>query len=118
MSGEAWCVAFDPDGRSIASGGADRMVRIWDIATGQERRSFHAAASRVNAIAYQRRRQRFWRPASLDGPIGLWDPSTGNPIGILRGHTEPVFELAFSPGGTRLVSAGQQRDDEALGPDV
>ncbi len=45
---------------------------------------------------------------SLDGPVGLWDPDTGNPVGILRGHTEPVFELAFSSDGAKLMSAGQQ----------
>ena len=97
----------DPDGRSLASGGADRMVRIWNTSTGLERRSFQVAASRVNAIAYSRD-GKLLATASLDGPLGLWDPSTGKPVSILRGHAEPVFELAFSGDGTRLLSAGQQ----------
>ena len=28
-------------------------------------------------------------------------------MGILRGHAEPVFELAFNSDGTKLISAGQ-----------
>src|SRR5262249_27312890 len=30
-------VAFRPDGKQLASGGADRMVRLWDVATGEVR---------------------------------------------------------------------------------
>jgi cytochrome c len=32
-----WSLAFHPDGKTILTGGADRMVRKWDVATGQPR---------------------------------------------------------------------------------
>jgi cytochrome c len=30
-----WSLAFHPDGKTLLTGGADRMVRKWDLATGQ-----------------------------------------------------------------------------------
>jgi cytochrome c len=32
-----WSLAFHPDGKTILTGGADRIVRKWDVATGQPR---------------------------------------------------------------------------------
>jgi WD40 repeat protein len=34
--GDVLCVAFKPDGKQLISGGQDRTVRIWDVATGKD----------------------------------------------------------------------------------
>jgi WD40 repeat protein/serine/threonine protein kinase len=43
------------------------------------------------------------------GRVRLWHIDTGMPIFTFEGHTEPIFALGFSPDGTRLFSASQDR---------
>ena len=103
---EIWSLAFHPSGRTIASGGADRIVRISETETGAPLASFHAAKSRINAIAFSPD-GKLLATASLDGPLAIWDTSTWKPVKVLRGHTEPVFDLAFNSNATMLMSASQ-----------
>jgi WD40 repeat protein len=47
-----WTVAYAPDGQTLASGGVDRYVRMWDIETGRLLRSLRGHTHDIRAIAY------------------------------------------------------------------
>jgi RNA polymerase sigma factor (sigma-70 family) len=66
------CIAFAPDGRSLATGDAGGVVRLWELATGGERCAFPGHASAVQAIAFSPD-GRLVAAASLDAPILIWD---------------------------------------------
>jgi WD40 repeat protein len=101
-------VAFSPDGKWLASSGADQTVRIWDAITGQEVRTLKGHNHEVAAVAFSP--DGGWlASASLDRTIKVWDARTGEEIHTLTNHTMRVDTVAFSPDGTRLASAGFDR---------
>ena len=50
--------------------------------------------------------------AAVDnGQVRLFDPAKGEPIEpSLHGHLNPVYSVAFSPDGRRLISAASARE--------
>ncbi len=50
-------IAFSPDGRYALSGSADNHLRLWEVATGREVRSFTGHADKVIAAAFSPDRQ-------------------------------------------------------------
>jgi WD40 repeat protein len=105
--GPVYAVAISPDGRKVASGGADNTVRIWDTRTGKEIKRFEGHTGRVWTVAFSPD-GRHVASGSFDGTVRLWDVVTGRQKTIGT-HKDYVRSVAFSPTGRRLVSGGDDR---------
>ena len=97
-------VAFSPDSTTVASGGSDDTIKLWNVDTGQIIATLGEHGGFVQSVAF-----------SPDGTllaaglynhtIKLWDMKTLIAMTTLEGHTDAVQSVAFSPDGTLLASA-------------
>ena len=97
-----WSVAFSPDGTTLASGSQDRMVKLWDVATGENIATLEGHWSVVRSVAFSPDGT-ILASGSRDRMVKLWDVATGENIATLEGH-DRVHSIAFSPDGRMLAS--------------
>src|SRR5262245_59504028 len=92
-------LAFSPDGRTLASGGQDQTIRLWNLATG-EARELRGHDGSLTALAYSGD-GKWLASAGRDGTVLLWHAATGRLLRRLEGHERSVLSVAFSPDGQR-----------------
>jgi len=50
-----------------------------------------------------------------DNAARIWDAARAKEIAVLRGHEGPVKSAAFSPGGSQIVTASNDKTARILG---
>jgi WD40 repeat protein len=125
---EATAIAWSPDGKLIASGGPDRIVHIWDTATGLEIETIKNIVvdnafttiyeGPIRSLAFSPN-GKWLVTGSADNEGGvkdktlmMWDTSVWSkqPPTIFKGKNEDVSVLAFSPDGQTLISGYDNGD--------
>ena len=116
-------VAFSPDGKLLASCAGDKVIRLWDTATGKAVRRLHGHQEAIRTLVFTPDGTRLvsaggpsgtTTPSSkhpeldivLDNAIRLWDVATGRELRRFTGHQLGVHSASLSPNGKWLVSAG------------
>src|SRR5262249_42239561 len=104
-------LAFSADGKTLATGTAEGVVKLWDAATGQERATLPTLLrgerpSRVTCLLFSPDSKTL---ASAGATVKLWAVATGKQGVPLKGKATWITSLAFSPDGKLLAAGGQGR---------
>jgi WD40 repeat protein len=110
------CIALSPDGRRALSGGKDGMVRLWDVETGKEVRSFGLGSGPVATVCFSGDGREIHAASTSIGDGGRqtsskrqsWETDTGRVLSSMESiRTSTLAQplvLALSPAGKHFLS--------------
>jgi hypothetical protein len=107
-SGAVLALAYSPKAKLLASGSADKTVRLWDVRTRKEVVALRGHTGEVLAVAFSPD-GRLVASASADKTVRLWDTATGKVQFALQGHAGEVTSVAFSPDGKFVFTASADK---------
>jgi hypothetical protein len=102
------CLAFSPDGRTIASGSKDHSIVVFDVATGKLLATLTGHTKPVYSVAYSPDGKTLASSAE-DHLIKLWDVATYKEKATLKDHGGSVYSVVFSPDGKTLASGSTDK---------
>jgi WD40 repeat protein/uncharacterized caspase-like protein len=98
---------FSPDAKLILSGGADKLVKLWDVATGNLVRTFAGHSEAIRAVAFSPDGKRVLSAAN---DIRLWETGSGRLLKRFKASARGVVDsIAFSPDGIQVLAGLGER---------
>ncbi|MBI3893448.1 MAG: serine/threonine protein kinase [Candidatus Wallbacteria bacterium] len=102
--GDCWNASLSPDGRLLATAGADRVLRLIAVPGGKPAARFSAQESPFWACGFGPD-SRWIATGCFDGTVRTWDVQTGRKLASYEGCTTMVWVLSVSPDG-RFIAVG------------
>ena len=102
------------DGRTVYT--AADGIRAWNVATGTMIRRFDVEGHDNNILALALSpNERHLASAAYAGIVCLHDTTTGKEVAALKSHRNWIWDVAFTPDGRYLLSAGGGAGNEKIG---
>ncbi|XP_043233430.1 pleiotropic regulator 1-like isoform X2 [Amphibalanus amphitrite] len=100
------CLAFEPGNEWFCTGAGDRIIKIFDLASGKLKLSLTGHVSTVRGLAVSKR-QPYLFSCGEDKQVKCWDLEYNKVIRHYHGHLSACYALALHPTIDVLVTAGR-----------
>ncbi len=101
----AQAVAYSGRGPYLASGAADKQVKLWSTETMSLLRTYRGHKDFITSVDFSAD-GRMLASASMDGGLRVWSTSSSRLVVSLPGHRGRINSVAFAPSGELLATAG------------
>lgn len=100
------CIAVEPGNQWFATGANDRIIKIWDLASGTLKLSLTGHISAVRGVVVSPR-QPYLFSCGEDKQVKCWDLEYNKVIKHYHGHLSAVYALDLHPTIDVLLSCGR-----------
>ena len=104
LPGFVHLLKFTSDARTLVTGNTDGVVKLWDVGTGEERRSTSNTSDWYTQAAFSHDGKTL--ALAGRGVVHLIDTATGKERAAIPGHNGDINALTFSPDDLTLATAG------------
>jgi WD40 repeat protein len=96
-------VCFAPDGKMLASCGADKFVKVFEVPSGKFVKSFEGHTHHVLDVGWKGD-GKFLASAGADNAIKVWDFERGEQTRTMNGHAKQITRLLFVGATPQIVT--------------
>ena len=105
--GDVWSLNFTSDGKRLASGTRDGLIRIWNLAESKPAKTLERLhADKFGNVAFSPDGKLF-AGGCIGNIVKIWNVATLDEVAVIR---DAAYVVAFSPDGGRILLSGPGGD--------